>query len=193
MPKSRQRKASGSGEVLRPLIEFDKITSILKVHERQWRHEMDDAEIKRWMQDLQPYKIEAIEWAFESWRLGGRFFPVPHDILSMLETWTPADTIVSSSSCNAECRRNHGKGYGENDIRWMWNRIVGSTMSTHFSNGNPRGNIALAQARALAGDASQTVVVRNQTIVETIAYDELLEQLDAARSGPPEWRKQRTL
>ena len=121
MPKSTTRKRKGRGEAMPPLSVSDQIDLLLKEHLAIFpsKPELTDAEIEHWHRDLTPYPLQAIDWAFDNWRKNGHFFPVPSDILDQCQAWAPA---TGKTLCDPECKRRHGKGYGENDMLWLWNR-----------------------------------------------------------------------
>ena len=113
MKRSRAKKKSGQGELLRPLIESERILELLRVQAQQFKYVLEDEETHRWLRDLNKFKIDAVVWAFENWRLNGHFFPVPDDIISQCEAWEPAPAGPIRYA-------NHGEGYSENDILSLW-------------------------------------------------------------------------
>jgi hypothetical protein len=116
MPRSRRRRQPGHGEVVPPLSVSDRIDSLLKEHLSIFpsKPELSEAEIEHWHRDLNDFRMEAIEYAFDNWRRNGRFFPVYADIIELCEQWEP--TEGKKSSCSAECKARHWKGYGWPDI-----------------------------------------------------------------------------
>jgi hypothetical protein len=119
VPKSKQHRRSGTGEVIPPLSVSERILDLLKVQQKTFPpKELDQDEIERWVRDLEPFQIAAIEWSFDNWRRNGRFFPVPADILDQCISWNPPE--LERKGCNAECRRRHHQGYGETDVIKLW-------------------------------------------------------------------------
>lgn len=122
MPKSKPPKSSAKSGTTTHLSKQDKIDELLKIQQETFPNkELSPEEINRWHMDLEPYRLEAIEWAFDNWRRNGHFFPVPGDILDQCEVFSPA---IKDGRCDAECQARHGKGYGENDILWLWKRYT---------------------------------------------------------------------
>lgn len=118
MPKSRPRKSSGRTGTTPLLLKPDRIDELLKIQQETFpQKELSAEEINRWHQDLEPYQMDAIEWAFDNWRRNGHFFPVPGDIIDQCDAWTPA---IEQGLCSPECRSRHGKGLNENDVLWLW-------------------------------------------------------------------------
>ena len=112
MPQSKTRKAKDSGADL-PILKNARIRELLKVQLQTFpQKELFEEEIVNWERDLEPFPIRAIEWAFDNWRRSGRFFPVYGDILDQCIAWLPAER--STAVCDADCKKKHGTGYGEN-------------------------------------------------------------------------------
>jgi hypothetical protein len=118
MPSSTHRRRKQQGEVMPLLSVSERIDSLLKemLNIFPSKGEVTDAEIEHWHKDLQPFPIQGIEWAFDTHRRNGRFFPVYGEILDLCIAWEPS---TGQSVCTAECKRKHGKGYGSNDILWL--------------------------------------------------------------------------
>ena len=120
MPKSRQRRRNGHGEIVPPLSKLDRIGELLKIQVETFpQKELSAEEIARWEKDLSDYRLEAIEWAFDNWRRNGNWFPVPSDIISLCDSWMPAEQVARG--CTKECKERHHKGYGETDVLKIWN------------------------------------------------------------------------
>jgi len=112
MPRSSQpkRKDSAGGS---PLLKNERIRELLKVQLMTFPNkELFEEEIANWERDLDPFPIQAIEWAFDNWRRNGRFFPVYGDIIDQCVSWEPSNK--PKGACDAECKRKHNTGYGEN-------------------------------------------------------------------------------
>ena len=45
-----------------------------------------------WLDTLSAYSEKGIEWAFDTWCRGAKFFPKPFEIVELLETWTEPET-----------------------------------------------------------------------------------------------------
>lgn len=120
MPSSRQRRRSGRGEVMPPLSVLDRIDALLKEHLSIFptKTELTEPEIEHWHRDLNPYTVEAIEYAFDSWRRNGRFFPVYADIIELCQAWEPPVKI--KPECSEECMSRHWRGYGWPDVMRLW-------------------------------------------------------------------------
>lgn len=120
MPQSKPRRRKGHGELVPPLSVLDRIDSLLKEHLSIFpsKPELTEAEIEHWHQDLGSFPMEAIEYAFDSWRRNARFFPVYADIVELCGAWRSSQK--SSSSCDDECKARHHRGYGWNDILKLW-------------------------------------------------------------------------
>jgi hypothetical protein len=121
MPPYRQRKDKKLGELLRPSHESDRILDLLRIQASQFHHELEEDELKRWLRDLSKFQLKAIDFAFEQWRMNGRFFPMPADIMQLCSAWAPEEKKYIEG-CNAECRARHGKGYGTADVQWLLRR-----------------------------------------------------------------------
>jgi len=66
MPQSKQRRLSGNGELIPPLSVSERILELLKIQQKTFPpKELDQGEIERWVRDLEPFQIAAIEWSFE--------------------------------------------------------------------------------------------------------------------------------
>src|SRR5216117_2917980 len=97
MPKSRQARQPGRGEVIPPLTVLQRVSALLKEHLSIFpsKPDLTEEEIHHWHQDLNAYPLEAIEYAFDSWRRNGRFFPVYADILELCRTWNPPEQVTT--------------------------------------------------------------------------------------------------
>ncbi len=117
MRRSTTQRRKEHGEVIPPLSVSDRIDSLLKEHLAIFttKTELTEAEIEHWQRDLGRYSLAAIEYAFDCWRRGGRFFPVYADIIELCDAWLPSETTYKHG-CSAECKAQHGTGYGESDV-----------------------------------------------------------------------------
>ena len=120
MQRSKRPRQSGHGEIVPPLSKLDRIGELLRIQVETFPpKELNPEEIARWEQDLGGYPLQAIDWAFDNWRRNGRFFPVPGDIIDICETWEVQ--VNTSNGCSGmDCKARHGKGYGENDVLYLW-------------------------------------------------------------------------
>jgi hypothetical protein len=168
MPKSKQRKPSDKGETMTPSRVLDVIDNCLKDMSRTWpAKELSSEEIEHWHQDLGPFPVKAIEWAFDNWRRNGRFFPVYGDILDQCVAWEPPEH-TRKPICDAQCKADHGKGYHWNDVYWLL--------------------VKLKAPCAVGAEFARKEPVKPGEI------EALMEELDRKRpGGAPEWRRQRVI
>ncbi len=121
MPRSKAPRRSGHGEIIPPLSKQELIENCLKIQLETFpQKELSPGEIVRWGMDLARYSEEAIKFAFEEHRQLAIFFPVPGQIIDLCKTWIPEQEY--RVGCNAECQSRHGRGYGENDVLYLWQR-----------------------------------------------------------------------
>ena len=166
MPKSKPRKASAQGEIMTPSRVLDAIDNCLKDMARTYPQKtLEPEEIEHWHQDLSPFPVKAIEWAFDNWRRNGRFFPVYGDILDLCVAWAPAEK-VGYTKCDAQCRERHRRGYGEVDVKILNELVV---------------------SKVKAADRLR------QNRLTDAEIEEILDQVDKKRGYSPDWRKQRAL
>lgn len=167
MSRSKQQKIKASAEVLPPLNVLDRIDSLLQEHLVTFpsKGELTAGEIEHWHQDLSPFPIKAIDWAFDCWRRNGRFFPVYGDILDLCIAWSPPGNKYSAI-CDEACKKRHGRGYGLVDIKIMGKLV----------------DMKIADKDRPAGQR-----LSDQEI------EEILEQVDKKRGSSPEWRHQRVI
>lgn len=119
MPRSKPHKPKGQGEIVPPSNRRDRILELLKIQLETFpQKELTPGEIERWVMDLEPYRMEAIEFAFEEHRLLALFFPLPSQILDICETWHPPEAFPRG--CSVECKTRHHKGYGSKDVLRLW-------------------------------------------------------------------------
>ena len=151
-----------------PLLSVSaKIDSLLKEMLTTFpsKGEVTVEEIEHWHRDLQPFPLPAIEWSFDTHRRNGRFFPLYGEILDLCISWEPAqrDTRV----CDAECRKKHGTGYGENHVKGFFDVTF-------------------------LGELVREKIVANKRTRDQVLTDDEIEQLcvelDKKRGGAPVWR-----
>ena len=115
MPKSKTRVRRDTGEVLPPSKKSDRIRECLKTQLLTFpQKELFEEEIEHWEQDLDPFPVAAIDYAFDCWRRNGRWFPVYGDIIDLCIAWAPPEQ--TSGPCSAECKRKHWTGYSGQDM-----------------------------------------------------------------------------
>lgn len=139
MPSSKPQKSKARSVVMPPLTTFDRIDSLLQ-HElerfRSTKAEITEEEVEHWHRYLEPYPLQAIEWAFDSYRRNGNFFPVYGNIIDLCKAWRP--TEAQAGLCEPFCRARHGKGYHANDMIWLWdnyNRLRGQLPDRPLTDG----------------------------------------------------------
>jgi hypothetical protein len=76
------------GQVLRPSSEQDRIDLALQKMCRRLNKVITVERINLWHEDLAPYPVEGIEYAFDCWGANAKALPVLADIVGMLQTWT---------------------------------------------------------------------------------------------------------
>ncbi len=172
MPRSKQRKASGQGEIMTPSRVLDVIDNCLKDMARTYPQKvLEPEEIEHWHRDLSPFPVKAIEWAFDNWRRNGRFFPVYGDILDQCIAWAPPEQ-KHTQACDAQCKARHRRGYGEMPFAGMHditrlNELVRRKISTEKR-------------------------TREQLFTDS-EIEGLYDELDKMRGSSPDWRKQRVI
>lgn len=121
MLSSKPQKSKPKSAVMPPLTTFDRIDSLLQ-HElerfRSTKAEITEEEVEHWHRYLEPYPLQAIEWAFDSYRRNGTFFPVYGNIIDLCKAWRP--TEAQAGLCEPSCRARHGRGYHANDMIWLF-------------------------------------------------------------------------
>jgi hypothetical protein len=123
MPPSKPRRRKGHGEVMPPLSVLELVDSWLKKMLTAFpaKGELSESEIEDWHRDLGVYPAEAINYAFETHRRHGNFFPLYHDILDMCIGWEPEPEY--KPGCSRECLARHGKGYNEIDVKNLYHMV----------------------------------------------------------------------
>lgn len=160
MRRLTQASDKRQGVLLRPSHESDKILQMIQESSQQFGKELEDADFQRWLRDLARYPLTAIEFAFEKWHLGGRFFPQPADILELCTAWEP-NIPKYVEGCDALCKGRHGNGYSETDMKYLCELVSAKITSEHRS--------------------------LDQSLTDA-DIDALLDDLDKKRGGAPEWR-----
>ncbi len=81
-------------------------------------------EINDWHRDLANFSLEAIDFAFEKHRTMAIFFPMYGQIIDLCISYDPPELRVRTNArCDAVCLSRHGKGYNENDMKWLFRRM----------------------------------------------------------------------
>lgn len=122
----RQRRTKPAQEIRPTSQKLDLIDNWLqKMLDRfPAKGQITTSEIQDWHRDLAPYSEAAIDFAFDKMRMG-IFFPMNGQALDLCMSYDPPDapTTVSTARCDATCRARHGKGYNENDMKWLFRRM----------------------------------------------------------------------
>ena len=160
MQKSKQHSNEKQGVLLRPSHESDRILVLIQESAEQFHVELENDKFQRWLRDLARYPLTAIEFAFEKWHLGGRFFPQPADIIELCKAWEP-NIPQYVEGCDALCKARHGKGYSGIDMKYLCSLI---------------GKKIMAEKR------------RSDQKFTEAEIDALLDQLDDKRGQSPDWR-----
>lgn len=126
MPRSSRQKTKHAQEIQPTSRKLDKISEWLqKMLDRfPAKGQISTSEIEDWYRDLSPYSEAAIDFAFEKMRMG-LFFPMNGQVIDLCMSYEPPDApnVVSTVRCDATCRARHGKGYNENDMKWLFRRM----------------------------------------------------------------------
>jgi len=122
MPKPKPQRTKDNGELLPPSTVYDRIDYWLQTMLTTFpsKGELTSEEIEHWHRDLEPFLMQAIDYAFDTHRRNGRFFPVYGDILDICVTFEPEAKEQYKPGCSAECLERHGKGYNGNDMQKLW-------------------------------------------------------------------------
>ena len=162
MPKQRQPTNKSSGELMPTLSVLDRIDWNLRDQLRTFpsKGAVEPEEFEHWHQDLGHFPIAAINFAFDSHRRNGNFFPVYGQIIDLCIAWQPPEDSSGryAPGCSKECAARHGRGYHQNDIKWLYDAYV----------------------------AKRQEVNRPLNKTEILA---LFDRLDKLRGKPPDWRK----
>ena len=159
MPRSIPHRAKDTGELIPPSSTLDRIDYWLMEMRRTWpQKELETEEIANWHRDLGRFPVEAIDWAFDSHRRNGRFFPIYGQILDLCITWEPKQKGgYYAPGCSKECKAKHWTGYNQRDIMHLYDAYV-------------------AKRQELNGPLKKPEILA------------LFDELDKWRGKPPEWR-----
>ena len=88
--------------------------------------ELTAQETQFWKEFLTSYSTESLKYAFDNWNRNGRFFPKPKDITELVEAYelTRKKEKLGYPGCDSECKARHEKGYGGNDMVWLFSRYL---------------------------------------------------------------------
>jgi hypothetical protein len=104
-----------------------------------------ESETEDWFHDLRPFSLEAVEFAFETWRRSGLFFPKNGQILDLCLSYQSPETsnarVISNSPCDENCRSHHGRGYFDSDMLWVY----GQAMKIYKAGGRPNYGALLTE------------------------------------------------
>lgn len=118
--RSNSRKHSQSaiqGQLLRPQSESERVLQALVTMATRIGKPFSEARMQQLHDDLANYPVEAIEWALDSWARNAKVLPALADLLQLVRTWH-----IEQEPEKCECRHLHGRGYGKNDILWLWKK-----------------------------------------------------------------------
>jgi hypothetical protein len=115
---SRRRLQSETTEqVLRPLDESQRVLAAMVQMATRIGKPFSEARMQQLHDDLHAYPVDGIEWAIDSWSRNSKVLPALSDLLQLLRTWHVENV---QETCEPECQMRHGKGYGKNDVIWLW-------------------------------------------------------------------------
>lgn len=116
--RERRSPTATQGTLERPLEQCSKILNALVVMATRLGKPMSAERQDQLLHDLEPYPVQAIEWALDSWGRNAKVLPALSDLLQLLRTWH-AENVAEE---NCECGHLHRTGYGVEDIRWLMQR-----------------------------------------------------------------------
>ena len=124
--QDRRLQSETNQQVERPSNEQDRIDdALLKMSTRLGRS-LTVERIQQWHEDLASYPVEAIEWALDTHARNSKTLPSLADLVQLLKTWYVDE--APQPRCEPECQARHWKGYGTNDVRWLWKKRVQSAV-----------------------------------------------------------------
>jgi hypothetical protein len=122
--------------------------------------ELTEAETNFWLMLMDEWSVNEMRYAFDNWNRNGRFFPKPKDIIEQIEAYRlSVKGKYGHPTCDAQCRERHDKGYGAEDMLWLYNRYLAKKDS-----------------------------MPNRPMNDT-EIDGLLDELDTKRGRKPAWRQ----
>lgn len=117
--KSREKHLQNATRQIRerPLEESSKILHAMVKMATRLGKPMSGERMDQLLADLGPYPVAAIDWALDSWARNAKVLPALADLLQLVRTWH-----IEQEPEKCECRHLHGRGYGKNDILWLWKK-----------------------------------------------------------------------
>lgn len=100
---------------------IESFKKILKATADLFSKQLSDDELRVWKDLLNLCSQAEAEAAFKQWQMTGAWFPKPTEILQYVAD-ARDERKIAEEGCSKECQKMHGRGYGENDIRWLWKR-----------------------------------------------------------------------
>lgn len=107
---------AASDPTMTPLPEsFQKI---LKATASLFNALLSDDVLRIWRDLLNLCSEQEAVRALKKWQYEGVYFPKPQEILQLVANERD-ELKIKKEGCSIECQRQHGLGYGVNDIRWL--------------------------------------------------------------------------
>jgi hypothetical protein len=131
---------------------------ILKTSQALFSKELTEPEFQFWTTVLDEHSVAALRYAFENWNRNGRYFPKPKDIIELMDAYKMSKAQYGHPTCDDLCKSRHFKGYGTEDMVWLFDR--------YFAKRKALGNRVLNESEVGA----------------------LMDELDVRRGKPPVWR-----
>jgi hypothetical protein len=126
MPRSSRSKTKSAHTMMPSSQKQDAIDKWLQkmLNAFPAKGQITPEEINDWHKDLGNFSLEAIDFAFEKHRTIAIFFPIYGQIIDLCLSYDPPDVLVKTNArCDATCQARHGKGYNENDMKWLFRRM----------------------------------------------------------------------
>lgn len=123
--QDRRSPKETQGQLLRPVTECSTILDAIAVMCTRLGRPMSPERQDQLLKDLEPYRLEAIDWALDNWGRNSRTLPVIGELTPLLRTWVVDN--VRAENCAPECQERHGRGYGTNDILWLIKKRMASS------------------------------------------------------------------
>lgn len=115
-------------QLLRPQHELERVLAAMVKMATRIGRPFSEARMEQLNHDLVSYPVDAIEWALDTWGRNAKVLPTLCDLRPMMQTWL----FPSSGDC--ECKGQHYKGYGINDVMWLVKkRMMGAEKSVKWS------------------------------------------------------------
>lgn len=123
MPKSSRGKTKTAQSIVPTSQKQDAIDRLLQkmLDAFPAKGTITPDEIADWHRDLNPFSLEAIEFAFDSHRRNAIFFPIYGQIIDLCISYDPpGQQLRTTARCDDECKSRHHKGYSEVDVKHLW-------------------------------------------------------------------------